>query len=284
MDPVILLLCVAILSEISFQQQIAACFNRIFSLHSTHKNRNPKTTKFLSKLKKRTPRRYLPRHRRHQPPRQQGDILSVDIRAKTGLDPDEFESLFEQLRFQISSPRRVSSLNRPSPALVRRETPTSLSPRFRLLLVLEWLREYSHYKVLSETYGISVAQVSREISHILPKLYTNTPHTISWPPVWRPYQCLGSFQITGAIDCTCHFRNRVHPYQSDWYVNLFSRNSTLGIKGIELLIRNFGSAIPGIGETNSVSFWLHNLSCLFLERSSTLGLVWDTTMIKDCFD
>ena len=55
--------------------------------------------------------------------------------------------------------------------------------------------------------------VSREISHIIPFIYESLD-AIRWPPQFyaHPFE-----QTQAAIDCTSHFRNRVHPRQADYY-------------------------------------------------------------------
>lgn len=165
-----------------------------------------KITKLWYKLKPRRERRYLPSSRRHQPARSQGDLSKINVFERTGLFSDQFNELFEQLKHQIQSPRRNLT--------PQRCVPTSLQPQFRLLLVLQFLRHYPHYSMLASLYGISIAQVSREIAHILPLLRAYLNH-IEWPIQWAATECLGC-SISGAIDCTSHYRNRVHPHQSDW--------------------------------------------------------------------
>lgn len=143
--------------------------------------------------------------KRWQPARKTGRILTVDIYARTGLFEDEFENLFQSVKEKISQ-RRLGG-----PTM--RVTPTTLTPRFRLLLVLHWLRHYLRYSTLGELYGISQSQVSREIHHILPKIYV-TLREIEWPSRWMQHPFEG---VVGAIDCTAHFRWRVHPKQADYY-------------------------------------------------------------------
>lgn len=155
------------------------------------------------------------RRHRTQPPREQGDFRSVNVFQTTGLFEDQFEEIFRQVQHLIMQPRVGTHSTR--------VTKTSLSPRFRLLLVLEFLRHYPRYFVLAKLYNISVSQVGREIYHIIPKLCANI-HYISWPLVWRPHTCLGDWRISAAIDCTSHFRNRVHPRQADWYGTLHMQN------------------------------------------------------------
>jgi len=192
--------------QLQFQKQlILLSIRHILNLHSWQKSKNQKLLQW--KLKHRRRRQYLPSFRRNQPPRNQGNIEEVDIRARTGLEREEFEDVWDHVKDQIEQPRESTT---------NRIISTSLSPRFRLLLVLHWLREYPHYKTLEEIYQISIPQISREITHIIPILRAHFPSTIEWPQVWRTVHCCGGMNISGAIDCTSHFRNRVHPFSGDW--------------------------------------------------------------------
>ena len=97
---------------------------------------------------------------------------------------------------------------------VVRTCTTALSLCFRLLLVLHFLRKHLQYGTLSILYKISKPTVSREITHMLPKVclvldFIHLPRQITPHPHFEG--------VTAAIDCTSHFRNRVHPKQADWY-------------------------------------------------------------------
>ena len=58
-------------------------------------------------------------------------------------------------------------------------------------------------------------KVSREINHIVPVIYSfvQSHTTISWPSHFTT----GFEDCVGAIDCSSHFRNRVHPGQANYY-------------------------------------------------------------------
>jgi len=79
-------------------------------------------------------------------------------------------------------------------------------------MVLHWMRENLKFKLIREIYGVSDSFISRTIHHVMPILAA-AMQFISWPkqfvPLWNG--------ISGAIDCTSHFRWRVHPRQADWY-------------------------------------------------------------------
>ncbi len=93
--------------------------------------------------------------------------------------------------------------------------------------------KYGKFKV--QYFNISRAQVKKEVDHIAPKIwaYQSSLQLIHPPTNWVQH----SFEhvsgnifffgyhtsynydyiILGAIDCTSHFRCRVHPRQADWY-------------------------------------------------------------------
>lgn len=132
-------------------------------------------------------------------------LAHVDIYERTGLFEDQFEALFDKVRdallFQPKTGRQRQRLT------VCR---SALSPRSRLLLVLHWLRDYHKYRTLRDYYNISPTTIGREIAFLLPKLYCALDE-ISWP-------CqIESNTAFGSIDCTSHFRYRVHPRQADYY-------------------------------------------------------------------
>eukprot|EP01112_Ceratiomyxa_fruticulosa_P009433 TRINITY_DN2457_c0_g1_i7.p1 TRINITY_DN2457_c0_g1~~TRINITY_DN2457_c0_g1_i7.p1 ORF type:complete len:376 (-),score=58.77 TRINITY_DN2457_c0_g1_i7:48-1124(-) len=141
--------------------------------------------------------------------RDSGNIMQSNVYERTGLFEDDFEEIFEMVKDDIVQPRYVRS----KPSNSHKATPTSLSPRMRLLLVLHWLHDYPKYKLLKQIYHISKAQISREIHHILPILYHRLDF-IHWPTKWEKHPFEG---VSGIIDCTSHFRNRVHPRQADFY-------------------------------------------------------------------
>lgn len=91
----------------------------------------------------------------------------------------------------------------------RRRCRSILSLRSRLLLVLHWLRDYHKLRTLRDFYGVSISTISREISYLVPKIYCSLNH-ISWPTTVPD-------ELVGIIDCTSHFRYRVHPRQADYY-------------------------------------------------------------------
>ncbi|PRP84941.1 hypothetical protein PROFUN_07595, partial [Planoprotostelium fungivorum] len=66
-------------------------------------------------------------------------------------------------------------------------------------------------------YGVSKAFVSRDVHHLLPILYCKLQH-IRWPAIESDWVRASDFENTvAAIDCSTHYRNRVHPRQADYY-------------------------------------------------------------------
>ena len=168
----------------------------------------PKTKRLRWKLKPRTRRNLVPLIRTKQPVRQSIDITKqpgFDFFTETGLFMEQFESIFKAIEPFLKHPRTNRAL---------RTCPTLLEPRTRLIMVLNWLREGGKYRHLIRAYGLpNQAFVSREIHHILPILCACL-NEIAWPTSLLPHPFEG---VVGAIDCTAHFRNRVHPRQADYY-------------------------------------------------------------------
>ena len=85
----------------------------------------------------------------------------------------------------------------------------SWSPQTRLLLVLHWLRAYPSYRTLAREFGGHPSAVQREIWDLMPKLCEALYDAVQWPdPAELDY---------AAIDCAPHYRNRVHPFSSEFY-------------------------------------------------------------------
>jgi len=168
----------------------------------------------MEKLKRKRP---PPRERRIHCDRsiasfQRNRGVLANIRETTGIYEDDFEEIFRATRHKIVKPRGKYT-HRES---IRKEVSTSLRPRCRLLLFLQYLRERPGYRLLGERWSISRTQVSRELRHLLPILYCHltSRNIIIFPPLMTP----STFhQVVGAIDCSSHFRNRVHPRQADYY-------------------------------------------------------------------
>jgi hypothetical protein len=83
-------------------------------------------------------------------------------------------------------------------------------------LCLYWLKEYPSYSTIGKIFRISKPTASRIIHNLLPLLASKASDII-----WPNSPNIHSFEgVSGAIDCTSHFRNRIHPgstllYRSD---------------------------------------------------------------------
>eukprot|EP01113_Clastostelium_recurvatum_P033104 TRINITY_DN4341_c0_g2_i1.p1 TRINITY_DN4341_c0_g2~~TRINITY_DN4341_c0_g2_i1.p1 ORF type:complete len:110 (+),score=7.87 TRINITY_DN4341_c0_g2_i1:242-571(+) len=83
----------------------------------------------------------------------------------------------------------------------------------RLLMMLHYLRHKPLYTDMCLIYNVSNAYISREIRFWFPVL-ASALHYISWPSEFVHRTFAGA---VGAVDCTSHWRDRVHPRQTDWY-------------------------------------------------------------------
>jgi len=134
----------------------------------------------------------------------------LDIFERTGLFEEDFLNLYDIFQ------EKLSTRSFTTPAVQN----CSLASPFRLLLVLHWLRHYPSYIDLGIIYKVSSSTVSREIHFLLPKLYDSLKQL--WgDDIGSQDLEVSSYSrfsnVKGAIDATSHFRNRVHPFQSDYY-------------------------------------------------------------------
>jgi len=122
---------------------------------------------------------------------------------------DDFENTYQSVANRLVQPR--------SPLQISRQKPTSriLSGRTSLLLVLTFLRQKPHYRLLGRIFGISNSTVHRELVHALPILASSLT-SIRWPRSWDSLP-VGIEGSQFAVDATAHYRNRVHPGQRLWY-------------------------------------------------------------------
>ncbi len=193
----LLLLLLFIISLLEQYQFLLSLLPIIHKRIITLKN----TKKFLNKVRKLRP--LQPRIRR--PPLQQLPRNRIpfthsnsQIYARTGLFEDKFFHYYDAIKTKLMQPRQ-SILQKRSSFVYK----TSLQPCVRLLLVLQFLRHHQSYSILSLEWGISRAQISREIHHILPILCASMnemPRTLPTAP--QQYRFEG---VIGAIDCTAHY-------------------------------------------------------------------------------
>jgi hypothetical protein len=136
-----------------------------------------------------------------------------DCYEETGLFWKEFKQLFNNVASRMLVPRTGS-----------RYIALTLSPRARLAMVLNYFRDGGSYKRVAAHYGVTKAFVSRELYFLVPKIYCEVWDQIELPRFWPTYRfehaSLGEItfiEVSAAIDCTSHFRSRVHPGQANWY-------------------------------------------------------------------
>lgn len=154
------------------------------------------------------PQQPQPKKHPHQQQRHSLPLSTFHIYDFTGISEDFFYSILDDLGPQLRQPRTTNGKNR--------LTKTLLHPHQRLLLVLHYLRYYPHTSNLALLFATSASTVTREINFILPKLYISLRKLapIFTPANLQPHRFE---QAMGVIDCTSHFRLRVHPRQADWY-------------------------------------------------------------------
>ena len=97
------------------------------------------------KLQRRS-RQVAPFRQRALHPCNSGDILSVDVYECTELYEDDFKDLYQRVKESIQQSRNTASTC---------ITTTSLTIHFRLLVVLQFLRQHLRYITLKQLYLIS---------------------------------------------------------------------------------------------------------------------------------
>lgn len=97
----------------------------------------------------------------------------------------------------------------------KQERKNSLVVEGRVALVLSVFRRGQQSSdAICTDYGVSPAYLSREFKHTVPIFASNCTFissTLEWPRE-HPFE-----RVVGAIDCTSHYRVRVHPHQIDFY-------------------------------------------------------------------
>src|SRR5690606_15383357 len=123
-----------------------------------------------------------------------------------GLFGKEFYRVFDAVSEDLEKPR--------SGSLTNKLGHNSLITESRLCLVLSYLRRGQQVDALCTEYVVSPSYVTREFSHAIPILAAKC--MFIKPKVEWPKRC--AFEnVCGAIDCTSHYRTRVHPHQIDYY-------------------------------------------------------------------
>jgi hypothetical protein len=112
-----------------------------------------------------------------------------DTREETGLFKNQFDIVFSRVAPLIEESRTG-----------KRRTAVSLQTESRLYMVINFLRAGGRFRRLQEKYKVSRSFISRELHHIIPRLYSVLDF-IRWPEVWTP-KWYGS---VAAIDCSVIF-------------------------------------------------------------------------------
>ena len=188
-----------------------------------YQNRSTGIEKYLKITRHlRRPQKNGPRKRRIIPrrmPRYQ-TIGNIDVYDRTGVERSSFYWIFALVKEDLEKPRSGS-----------RKIRVTLSTANRLLMVLQWLREYPKFKVLAQLYGVSRYFVKREIRHQMPILFVRL-NWIGWPGEYE----LNPVGAHAAIDCSAHQRLRVHPKSADYYrgdkrINMMVSQFVVGFNG-----------------------------------------------------
>jgi len=141
--------------------------------------------------------------------------------------------------------------------------------KIRLLIVLNWLRDYPKLTALARKYNVSTTTISRDINFILPILYTRL-QLIQPPSDWNDLQ-VGDKGAQFIIDCTSHFRNRVHPgqrllYRGDKHAHLLTAHIIISVDG------NIIRVDIGLGHNNDPGMMYLSEFDTFIEDNNIMGL------------
>ena len=109
----------------------------------------------------------------------------------------------------------------------------------RLLLVLTWMRSGSTLMALASQWSTSPTFCFRTIRQIIPILYEKVKVIKMFDEQFLKQfpMFIGETEVHGALDCTCHRRDRVHPGQSKFYrgdkhFHFFSAQVTVSFSGL----------------------------------------------------
>jgi len=128
--------------------------------------------RYLWKIKHRTrTRRNIEKRSKHKyPKRLSVAVTDFDIFDTSGLFENQFEDLYQSLKDQI--------------ILLRNKWPkkpvaTVLTPRARLLCVLNFLREHGKLSTVARTFSVSKMTIFRDVQHMVPKI--GLLQHVAWP-------------------------------------------------------------------------------------------------------
>lgn len=167
------------------------------------------TKKFMHLCRRRPKWNKKVKQRRSVIKERAGPLLDkdFDMYKQTGLLSKEFLRIVDRVKDDVSKPREGAKTSQ--------EHPNSLVVESRVALVISLLRRgQDSSDSICKEYGVSPAYLTREFRHSIPILAsrcTFIPPTIDWPKE-HPFE-----RVVGAVDCTSHYRVRVHPHQIDYY-------------------------------------------------------------------
>lgn len=125
----------------------------------------------------------------------------------TGETPETLQAIVNRTYMDVTAPR-----HHPRTPRTNRRRRCILDVRNRILLVFVWLRQYLKLRVLAYIFQISKSTVQEEIYHIVPILFLNYRHYITWHNVQKWRQFLNTYprfpNVVGMIDGTIHRINR----------------------------------------------------------------------------
>jgi hypothetical protein len=135
----------------------------------------------------------------------------VNFLEDTGLSAELFTNLYHRMLPVLTAPRITA--DGPKKRFIAR----TWTPMSRLYMVVRWLRHMETYRRIARMMGGSAATVSREIWDLIPKLYVELRNDIRLPTAEQVADLPTFLTASGAIDCTSHVRNRVHPWSTEYY-------------------------------------------------------------------
>lgn len=139
------------------------------------------------------------RRYRRNPPRPTLAKFSAHLELMTGISRTFFFEIHDHLV-----------------AKQRLQTSQALTSELKLLLVLNWLREMPKLSTVGQKFEVSKSMVSTTINSLIYDLreVLQDLAPISLPSHWTKHR----FEdVVGAVDCTSHYRCRVHPGQACYY-------------------------------------------------------------------
>jgi hypothetical protein len=131
-----------------------------------------------------------------------------DIYYLTGMTQELFDALLLEVQPAFDKIDQVDTKQRKLGHIYDRES--------RLLMTLYWLRMYPSWGEMADLFRVSSATCRTEVFSLLPHLCEIVQQHIKLPEEWTDVD----YGFAGAqfiIDCTSHYRDRVHPGQELYY-------------------------------------------------------------------